>query len=162
MKGAKTSPLGEPIEFLSGVLLVSKDPKRLAEFYRDKLGIALESEEHGDTLPHWGCTLGDVHFAIHPIEDFPDGRSGVGAVKLAFTVFNINETARRLQAKGISLLYQPKDTGYFWTTAIEDPDGNLIEFTQLIDEWFETLERRRVDGVDVIARWRKARQQASA
>ena len=49
----------------------------------------LEVEEHEGTLPHWGATLGDIHFAIHPIEDFADGKSGVGAVKLAFTVFDL-------------------------------------------------------------------------
>ena len=147
----------EKIEFLSAVLVVSKDPKRLAEFYRDIVGIPIEAEEHKDALPHWGCTLGDVHFAIHPIEDFPDGRSGIGAIKLAFTVFDIEALATRLRSNGVALLYPPKDTGFFWTTAIEDPDGNFIEFTQLIDEWFESLESRRADGVDVIARWRKTK-----
>ena len=147
----------EKIEFLSAVLLVSKDPKRLAEFYRDIVGIPIEAEEHEDALPHWGCTLGDVHFAIHPIEDFPDGRSGIGAIKLAFTVFDIEALATRLRSNGVALLYPPKNTGFFWTTAIEDPDGNFIEFTQLIDEWFESLESRRADGVDVIARWRKTK-----
>ncbi|HLA09208.1 MAG TPA: VOC family protein [Pyrinomonadaceae bacterium] len=147
----------EKIEFLSAVLVVSKDPKRLAEFYRDIVGIPIEAEEHEGALPHWGCTLGDVHFAIHPIEDFPDGRSGIGAIKLAFTVFDIEALATRLRSKGVALLYPPKDTGFFWTTAIEDPDGNFIEFTQLIDEWFESLESRRADGLDVIARWRKTK-----
>lgn len=147
----------EKIEFLSAVLVVSKDPKRLAEFYRDIVGIPIEAEEHEGALPHWGCTLGDVHFAIHPIEDFPDGRSGIGAIKLAFTVFDIEALATRLRSKGVALLYPPKDTGFFWTTAIEDPDGNFIEFTQLIDEWFESLESRRADGLDVIARWRRTK-----
>jgi hypothetical protein len=49
----------EPIEFLSAVLLVSKDPQRLADFYRDVIGVPLQEERHGDSLPHWGCTLGE-------------------------------------------------------------------------------------------------------
>jgi len=145
---------GDAIEFFSAVLIVSKDPARLARFYRDVVGVPLEAEEHEGTRPHWGCTLGDLHFDIHPVEDFPDGRSGVGAVKLAFTVFDIQAVARRLREKGVRLLYPPKDTGYFWTTAIEDPDGNFVEFTQLCDEWFETLEKRRAEGIDVLRRWR--------
>lgn len=145
---------GEAIEFFSAVLIVSKDPARLARFYREVVGVPLEPEEHEGTEPHWGCTLGDLHFAIHPIEDFPDGRSGAGAVKLAFTVFDIQAVARRLREKGVPLLYPPKDTGYFWTTAIEDPDGNFVEFTQLCDEWYETLEKRRAGGIDVLRRWR--------
>jgi predicted enzyme related to lactoylglutathione lyase len=142
----------EPIEFLSAVLLVSRDPERLAAFYRDVVGVPLEPEEHDDTLPHWGATLGEIHFAIHPIEDFPDGQSGVGAVKLAFTVFDIDALVKRLDQAGIDLLYPVKDAGFFLTTAITDPDGNFIEFTQLCDAWFEDLARRREKGLDVLSR----------
>jgi predicted enzyme related to lactoylglutathione lyase len=146
----------EPIEFLSAVLIVSENPKRLAEFYRDVVGIALESEEHGASLPHWGCTLGDVHFAIHPVATFPDRPTGVGSVKLAFTVFDIRALVQRLEEAGVPLLYPPWDTGFFWSTAIRDPDGNFIEFTQLRDEWFAQLEARRARGADVVTRWRAA------
>ncbi len=154
----KEQMMGEKIEFFSAILIASRNPERLANFYRDVVGIPLEAEQHDDTLPHYGCTLGDIHFAIHPIEDFPDHRSGVGAVKLAFTVFDIEALAERLRAQGVSLLYPPKDTGFFRTTAIEDPDGNFVEFTELCDQWFESLEERRARGFDVVARWRRTKQ----
>jgi predicted enzyme related to lactoylglutathione lyase len=148
----------EPIEFLSAVLLVSANPQRLADFYRDVVGIPLQDERHGSTRPHWGCTLGEIHFAIHPVETFPDKRSGIGSVKLAFTVFDMKALIERLEKSGVSLLYPPRDTGFFWSTAINDPDGNFIEFTELRDEWFEQLDRRRNEGTDVVARWRAARR----
>ena len=148
----------EAIEFLSAVLIVSENPRRLADFYRDVVGIPLVAEEHGNSLPHWGCTLGDIHFAIHPVATFPDRRSGVGSVKLAFTVFDIQALVRRLDSKGVSLLYPPRETGFFWSTAIQDPDGNLIEFTQLRDEWFTMLEARRGEGADVVSRWRATKR----
>ena len=147
----------ERLEFLSGVLLVSQDPARLAAFYTDVLNVPLEVEEHEDTLPHWGATLGDIHFAIHPIEDFPDGRSGVGAVKLAFTVFDLAALVNRLQQSGVRLVQEPKDTGFFVSAMLRDPDGNLIELTQLVDEWFESLEERRAEGHDVVQSWRRSR-----
>ena len=128
---------------LSAVLLVSENPKRLAELYRDVLEVPLEDEQHEGTLPHWGCTLGEVHFAIHPIEDFPDAKSGVGAVKLAFTVFEMRALAARLQEKGVSLLYPPRDEGFFISAALLDPDGNFVELTELCDEWFEMLQDKR-------------------
>ena len=100
----------EQIEFLSAILLASHDAERLARFYRDTLGIPLEEEQHGDTLPHWGCTMGDIHFAIHPFEDFPDHpRHGVGAVKLAFTVFDLAGMHRRLVQAAANVLYPPRD-----------------------------------------------------
>ena len=62
-----------------------------------------------------------------------------------------------LQESGVRLLYPPRDTGFFWSTAIQDPDGNLVEFTELRDEWFEHLEARRAEGMDVVVRWRAVR-----
>jgi predicted enzyme related to lactoylglutathione lyase len=147
----------EPIEFLSAVLLVSANPQRLAAFYRDVVGVPLEEERHGESRPHWGCNLGEIHFAIHPLETFPDGRSGVGAVKLAFTTFDIDALVQRLATCGVSVLYPPRDTGFFRSTAILDPDGNFVEFTQLVDAWFEQIESRRSHGQDVVTRWRARR-----
>ena len=149
----------ERLEFLSGVLLVSQNPARLADFYTDVLNVPLEVEEHEGTLPHWGATLGEIHFAIHPIEDFPDGRSGVGAVKLAFTVFDLAAALKRLEAAGVALVQEPQDTGFFVSAMVEDPDGNLIELTQMVDEWFESLEKRRADGHDVVQAWRRSRSE---
>jgi hypothetical protein len=65
----------------------SKDCERLARFYRDVIGIPLEDEQHGETAQHYGCEFGDLHFAIHPLENFKGTGHGTGSVKLAFTVF---------------------------------------------------------------------------
>ena len=144
----------EQIEFLSAVLIVSENPARLAEFYRDVVGVPLQDEAHGTSLPHYGCNLGDTHFAIHPVQTFPDRRHGVGAVKIALSVFDLNAVVERMKSKGVKLLYPPHDTGFFLTTAINDPDGNYIEFTQMCDDWFRLLEERRRAGQDVVSRWK--------
>ena len=145
------------IEFLGAVIIVSEDPERLARFYRDVVGIPLADEKHDDTLPHWGCTLGSQHFAVHPVEDFPDRRAGVGSVKLAFNVFDVEAAAERLQAAGVELLYPPRDNGFMIATAILDPDGNLLELVQTSDAWYEYLEKRPLEERDPVARWRAAR-----
>ena len=45
------------VEFFSAVLLISKEPERLATFYRDVIGMPLEDEQHGETEKHYGCEL---------------------------------------------------------------------------------------------------------
>jgi len=150
----------EQIEFLSAVLVVSENPERLAAFYRNVVGVPLKDEAHDTSLPHYGCNLGDTHFAIHPVETFPDKRHGVGAVKVAFSVFDINALVGRLESKGVKLLYPPHDTGFFISTAINDPDGNYIEFTQMCDDWFKSLEARRQSGEDVVSRWKAVKASA--
>jgi hypothetical protein len=39
------------VEFLSAVLLASTNHDRLAAFYRDVIGVPLEEEEHGPSVP---------------------------------------------------------------------------------------------------------------
>ena len=139
-------------QFLSAVLLVSREPERLAIFYRDVLGIPLEEEQHDETIKHYGCELGDLHFAIHPIENFRSGEPGVGSVKLAFEIFDMNAFISHLKERGITPLYSPKPLGTSLITALRDPDGNEIEFTQLSPGWFEHLQNRRKMGHDIIER----------
>lgn len=148
----------ERVEFFSAVLLVSKDPARLAAFYRDVLGVPIEDEEHEGSAKHYGCDLGDIHFAIHPVEDFPDRRCEVGAIKLAFTVFDVHAVVRGLMSKGVEPLYPPRDEGFFISTAVRDPDGNYLELTELCDDWFRHLAERRRNGIDVVARWKARRR----
>jgi len=131
------------------------------KFYREVVGVPLQDEAHGTSRPHYGCNLGDMHFAIHPVETFPDRRHGVGAVKIALNVFDINALVEHLEKSGVKPLYPPHDTGFFISTAINDPDGNYIEFTQMCDDWFNLLDRRRQSGQDVVSRWRAARASAS-
>lgn len=145
--------MAEKIEFLSAVLLVSPDAPRLADFYRDVVGLPLEEEQHGDTKPHFGCELGDLHFAIHPTENFKNQKHGVGSVRLAFTVFDMPAFVAKVERSGYSLEYAPENRGFALMTALTDPDGNYIEFTQLSDGWFKYVEKRRSLGSDVIARW---------
>lgn len=146
------------VEFLSATLLVSKDAKRLAEFYRDVIGVPLEDEKHGGTELHYGCELGDLHFAIHPLENFKDTGYGTGSVKLAFTVFDMNSFVTKVESHGVKLAYPPKDTGFAIMTALNDPDGNYVEFTELSDRWFKHLQTRRLHGYDVIQQWQQLRK----
>ncbi len=143
------------VEFLSAVLLVSKDAPRLARFYRDVIGVPLRDEKHGDSLPHYGCELGDLHFAIHPAENFRLKNPRPGSVRVAFEVFDMKAFVRRLRARGAKPLYEPVDAGFGLLTAVRDPDGNVMEITQLAERWYRHLRRRRREGDDILARRKK-------
>jgi predicted enzyme related to lactoylglutathione lyase len=137
----------ERIGFLSAVLLTSRDAARLAAFYRDALGLPLAPEQHGQTAPHWGCELGDVHFAIHPRAD----AAAPGPIRLAFWVFDLKAFVGRLEERGIPLRYPIVPLGpESFVTAILDPDGNEIELTQMGDDWVRHLAKHRGDGGDVL------------
>jgi catechol 2,3-dioxygenase-like lactoylglutathione lyase family enzyme len=145
----------EDIQFISGVILVSRHAERMARFYRDVFGIPLTEERHDETHPHWGCELGDVHFAIHPAEDYPDDPAGgPGPVKLAFMIFDLPRMVAWLERCGVQLCYPPTDLGaQSQITAVRDPDGNLVELTQLGPGWLDHLKTHRAEGGDLVSRW---------
>lgn len=47
-------------------------------------------------------------------------------------------------------------------TAVRDPDGNLVELTQLGPSWLDHLQARRAEGHDLIARWTARRADGPA
>jgi catechol 2,3-dioxygenase-like lactoylglutathione lyase family enzyme len=146
-----TAQRPEDVRFLSGLILVSEQPERLAGFYRDVLGLPLAEERHGDTALHWACELGDVHFAIHPVADYEGEPTATGAVKLAFMIFDLARFVQWLQARGIPLCYPPTGFGTeSRITAIRDPDGNLIELTELGPVWLDHLKEHRAEGGDLL------------
>jgi catechol 2,3-dioxygenase-like lactoylglutathione lyase family enzyme len=139
----------ERLQFLSAILLTSREPARLTEFYRDVLGLPLVEERHGKVPPHWGCELGDVHFAIHPRHEAP----APGPIRLAFWVFDLETFARGLERRGVPLRYPIRELGpTSLITAIVDPDGNEIELTQMGEDWLRHLAEHRRQGADVLAR----------
>ena len=59
------------VDSVGALLLISDDAERLAAFYRESLGFALEEEIHEGVPLHYGCEINGVHFAIHPSADWP-------------------------------------------------------------------------------------------
>jgi catechol 2,3-dioxygenase-like lactoylglutathione lyase family enzyme len=113
---------------LGGVFVTSKDPKALAKWYKDVLGIALES---------WGGAImrydapGHPPMALwnampeHSDEIAPSHREFM----INFAVDDLDAFVAHLKAKGVTILKREDDqTGKF--ASILDPDGTKIEFWQ--------------------------------
>jgi len=147
-------------EFCCAILLISKNPRHLADFYKNVLGIPLKDEQHDGSELHYGCEIGDLHFAIHSPTESHHQTPKPGSTKIAFEVFDLDVFLKRLDGHGVKPLYPPKSLGgTSRLTAILDPDGNEIEFTELSKGWFEHLEHRRKDGHDIIAKWKQTQSQ---
>jgi catechol 2,3-dioxygenase-like lactoylglutathione lyase family enzyme len=98
--------------------------------------------------------LGDVHFAIHPAADYPGEATTAGAVKIAFLVFELDPLVAWLAGHEVELCYPPSRFGAeSRITAVRDPDGNLVELTELGPAWLEHLRDHRAGGGDLVAHW---------
>lgn len=112
---------------LSAVTFQSQDPARLAEFYRDKVGLPLRLDRHGAVAPHHEGDLGNIHLAVLPAS----GKAG-GPIVPVFRVRNLAASVAQLCGQGVEQVLKPLSLGEGMTVAgFKDPDGNvfrLIEF----------------------------------
>lgn len=113
---------------VGGVFVTSKDPKALAKWYRDVLGIKLEP---------WGGAILRYDAPGHPPmalwNAMPESSDEIAPshreFMINFAVDDMDAFITRLKARGVTILKRQADqTGMF--ASILDPDGTKIEFWQ--------------------------------
>lgn len=114
-----------------GVILVSENPRRLAEFYERVLGCTFEREDHGGLSEHFGLDIGEVHFGIHPTSNFGRVVAGGASTIIAFNVSSLNDAMGTLAELGARQLQGPHDEGFGPVASYVDPDGNAFELVEL-------------------------------
>jgi len=122
------------VKHVSAVIVVSRQAAALAAFYRDRLGIPLQDEQHGGggEVLHYGCTLGGLHFAVHPVENWPYAdQVGPGGVRLALRIDDAEASAAQLKRLG-QPFEGPIDEGWAKMLRLRDPDGNYVELVERI------------------------------
>jgi catechol 2,3-dioxygenase-like lactoylglutathione lyase family enzyme len=114
---------------IGGVFVVSKNPKALAAWYRDVLGITLE--------PWGGATFhsdAPGHPAVVVWNAFPEGESYLAPSQrdfmLDFAVDDLDAFIARLEAKGVTILKRDDSDPNGKFAWILDPDGTKIELWQ--------------------------------
>jgi catechol 2,3-dioxygenase-like lactoylglutathione lyase family enzyme len=114
---------------IGGIFVVSKNPKALAAWYRDVLGISLE---------RWGGATFRYDAAGHPSvvvwNAFPEGASYVAPSQrdfmLNFAVDDLDAFLARLKEKGVTILKRDDSDPSGKFAWILDPDGTKIELRQ--------------------------------
>ena len=106
-------------------LLVLRTPQLhgLRRFYQ-LLGIDFVEERHGSGPLHFAGRIGDAIFEIYPLES--DGLAD-GTLRLGFSVTDLSETIRSLEADGATVVSQPKPTAWGNRAVVRDPDGRAVE-----------------------------------
>jgi len=119
------------IDDVAAILLISPNAKKLCEFYRATLGLPLEDEVHDGMPLHYGCSLGDVHLAIHSADSGWPGvptRNAQSPV-LTFSTSDLKAVAKRLSASGVTAT-GPTDHGFGHIVSFRDPDGNFVSILE--------------------------------
>jgi len=119
------------VKEVSALILVSRQAPALAAFYREVLGTPLRNSQHaGAEALHFSCELGGVHFAVHPVENFPpEPEAGGGGARIAFRVGDAGAAAAALRTRGVRF-EGPLDEGWGRVLRLRDPDGNHLELVR--------------------------------
>ncbi len=110
---------------IGGVVVVSKNPRALAVWYRDMLGISLEP---------WGGAMFRYNAPGHPPytvwSSFSKGAKEFAHSRRDFmlnlSVDNLDALCTRLRAKGVAI-FERQSTPYGKFASVVDPDGTKIE-----------------------------------
>jgi catechol 2,3-dioxygenase-like lactoylglutathione lyase family enzyme len=117
----------EKVTGIGGFFFRAKDPKALALWYQQHLGILPVPTKEGETS--WEQEAGSTAFA-----PFPETSKYFGDPQkvwmLNFRVRDLEKMAAQLQAAGIEVKVDPESYPYGRFARLHDPEGNPIELWQ--------------------------------
>lgn len=116
------------------IVICTKDRARATAFYRDILGLSLDSEDHFAAV----FRTGGITLRLSLVPDFvPHGHTILG-----FRVQDVRGTVQALREKGVAFQQIPRlkqDELGIWTAPggtpsvawLADPDGNLLSISNV-------------------------------
>lgn len=118
----------------TGVCLITKNVRSLAEFYAKALDMNAQGDDTHMELSSAGA--GIAIFSVEGMEGLAPGSTGgagCGSVTLMFEVADADAEYERVKALGAPILKPPQTHPWgaraFW---FRDPDGNIVDFYQII------------------------------
>jgi glyoxylase I family protein len=117
----------ENVQGIGGVFFRARDPKALAEWYRDHLGVALVPDNYDD--PPWQQQAGPTAFAPFEQDTKYFGDDGKQWM-INFRVGDLDAMMRQLKASGIAVELDPESYPNGRFARLHDPEGNPIELWQ--------------------------------
>ena len=108
------------VKGLSGVIMSSEYPERLAKFYKDVMGIPMMLNRHGASPDHWECDYHGIHFAI--LDQKNAGKPSQHIVPS----FYIESIDRFVAENNIESHEEVMDLGDALSIGFKDPDGNTV------------------------------------
>src|SRR3989344_1485880 len=120
------------IKSLDGVLLSSEDSQKLADFYKEKVGLKCTMEFEMGENGEKGFAFEDVKLYINQHSEVHGKNNQPQRFILNFEADNIEEEVEKLDKAGIKKI---KDTyhveGYGLVATFEDVDGNYFQIVQV-------------------------------
>ncbi len=122
------------IKGLDSILISSENPKALADFYKDKVGLTFEDEfEYGEKgEAGFMFKVGSTGLTILPHDLVKGKNSNPARIMLNIEVDDIETEVKRLEEAGVKKVADTYHVeGYGLIATFEDLDGNYFQFVQV-------------------------------
>ncbi len=122
------------IKGLDGVLISSENPKALADFYKDKVGLKLEDEiEYGEKGESgFMFKVGSTGLTILPHDQVKGKNPNPARIMLNIEVDDEEAEVKRLKDGGVKCVAEIYHVeGYGYIATFEDVDGNYFQLVQV-------------------------------
>ncbi|MDW5265220.1 MULTISPECIES: VOC family protein [Acidobacteriaceae] len=121
------APAKESVTGIGGFFFRAHDPKALAQWYQDHLGIFVTPQSKDD--PVWNQQAGPTSFTpfSEKTKYFGDDTK---QWMINFRVGDLDKMAAQLEAAGIAVKVDPMAYPYGRFARLHDPEGNAIELWQ--------------------------------
>ena len=107
------------IKSIVDVAVVVSDPKKSAEWYKEKLGLEVrENEDHWVTVAPKGS---DVVLHLCQSKPLEPGNTGI-----AFRVEDLDKAYKEMAAKSVEFTVKPTKEEWGSYAMFKDPDGNVF------------------------------------
>jgi predicted enzyme related to lactoylglutathione lyase len=106
---------------LGGIIISSPNPDKLAEFYKNVIGIPFKFQGHGNMPKHWECDYSNIHFAIIPEHKKSQGENSIVP---SFVVDDIEEFIDTHELEVVGPILDLGESGF--VAAVQDVDKNTI------------------------------------
>lgn len=121
------------VDRIDGILLSSKNSKKLSDFYKNVVGLRVEDEfEMEDGTSAYSMNLPDgPNLFISSHSDIKGNNNEPARLIINFEVGDIEKEVERIgsEAKKIKETYHVE--GYGFIVTFEDPDGNYFQLVQV-------------------------------
>jgi len=127
---------------IGGVFLRSKEPKRLARWYREHLGMEIDAQvvTYEWLSPNSGHHRGSTVWAALPNDDRDWGK-GRPTAMVNYRVQNLDEVLAQLKSEGVEVEGKTEESEYGRFGWVTDPDGNRVELWEPPPNGYRSTER---------------------
>lgn len=110
---------------LNSVMIGTKEPKVLADFYEKVLGEPAGMVDEGNQF--YGWQVGAAFLSIMAHSEIVGQAKEPARVILNFETPQVKEEFERIRALGAVAVKEPYEMEGFWIATLADPDGNYFQ-----------------------------------